>query len=117
MEFDIVQELTDCVGDLGVEVQEMKYDPGDTADGLADDAKFLEDLDNDCANKPKLFDDNVKYRAQELALAGTIKMLNDGDDGLELFKYTLPGASASFMQVTVSRQAVRSRALSMTLMR
>ena len=116
MEFDIVQELTDCVGDLGVEIQEMKNDPGDTADGLADDAKFLEDLDNNCANKQRLFDDNVKYCAQELALAGTIKMLN-GDDGLELFKNTLPGASASIMQVTVSKQAVRSCALSMTLMR
>jgi len=101
------------VGDLGVEIQEMKNDLGDTADGLADDAKFLEDLDKNCAIKQKLFDENVKYRTGELAaLADTIKMLND-DDALELFKKTLPGASASFMQVTVSSQAMRSRALSM----
>jgi len=108
----IEQKLT-RVGDLGVEIQEMKNDLGDTADGLADDAKFLEDLDKNCAIKQKLFDENVKYRTQELAaLSDTIKMLND-DDALELFKKTLPGASASFMQVTVSSQAMRSRALSM----
>jgi len=108
----IEQKLT-RVGDLGVEIQEMKNDLGDTADGLADDAKFLEDLDKNCAIKQKLFDENVKYRTQELAaLADTIKMLND-DDALELFKKTLPGAGASFMQVTVSSQAMRSRALSM----
>jgi len=108
----IEQKLT-RVGDLGVEIQEMKNDLGDTADGLADDAKFLEDLDKNCAIKQKLFDENVKYRTEELAaLADTIKMLND-DDALELFKKTLPGASASFMQVTVSSQAMRSRALSM----
>jgi len=108
----IEQKLT-RVGDLGVEIQEMKNDLGDTADGLADDAKFLEDLDKNCAIKQKLFDENVKYRTQELAaLADTIKMLND-DDALELFKKTLPGASASFMQVTVSSLAMRERALSM----
>jgi len=108
----IEQKLT-RVGDLGVEIQEMKNDLGDTSDGLADDAKFLEDLDKNCAIKQKLFDENVRYRTQELAaLADTIKMLND-DDALELFKKTLPGASASFMQVTVSSQAMRSRALSL----
>ena len=106
----IEQKLT-RVGDLGVEIQEMKNDLGDTSEGLADDAKFLEDLDKNCAIKQKLFDENVKYRTQELAaLADTIKMLND-DDALELFKKTLPGASASFMQVTVSSQSMRSRAL------
>jgi len=108
----IEQKLT-RVGDLGVEIQEMKNDLGDTADGLADDAKFLEDLDKNCEIKQKLFDENVKYRTGELAaLADTIKMLND-DDALELFKKTLPGAGASFMQVKVSSEAMRSRALTM----
>jgi len=108
----IEQKLT-RVGDLGVEIQEMKNDLGDTADGLADDAKFLEDLDKNCASKQKLFDENVKYRTGELAaLADTIKILND-DDALELFKKTLPGASASFMQVEVTSKTMRSRALAM----
>merc|ERR1719146_44222 len=49
--------------------------------------------------------------AQELvALADTIKILND-DDALELFKKTLPGAS-SFVQMSVTSSAVRHRALS-----
>merc|ERR1719183_1076956 len=39
-------------------------------------------------------------------------MLND-DDALDLFKKTLPSAASSFMQVTVSMNAQRSRALSM----
>jgi len=108
----IEQKLT-RVGDLGVEIQEMKNDLGDTADGLADDAKFLEDLDKNCASKQKLFDENVKYRTGELAaLADTIKILND-DDALELFKKTLPGASASFMQLEVTSKTMRSRALAM----
>merc|ERR1719174_1882778 len=108
----MIEEKLTRVGDLGVEIQEMKNALGDTADGLADDAKFLEDLDKNCAIKQKLFDENVKYRTQELAaLADTIKMLND-DDALELFKKTLPGAS-SFMQVQVTSKAMRARALSM----
>jgi len=57
------------------------------------------------------WDDIVKTRNEELlALADTIKVLND-DDSLELFKKTLPGASASFVQLKVSVSAVRARAL------
>jgi chromosome segregation ATPase len=98
------------VGDLGVEIQQMKNDAGDTAEGLVDDKKFLEDLDKNCETKQKLFDENVKYRSQELeALADTIKMLND-DDALELFKKTLPGAS-SFMALQVSSKSMKAQAL------
>jgi len=43
-------------------------------------------------------------------LADTIKVLND-DDALELFKKTLPGSSASFMQLTVSSKAMQQKAL------
>jgi chromosome segregation ATPase len=100
------------VGDLGVEIQQMKNDAGDTAEGLVDDKKFLEDLDKNCATKQKLFDENVKYRGQELeALADTIKMLND-DDALELFKKTLPGAS-SFMELKVSSESMKAQALAL----
>ena len=45
----------------------MKNDLVDTADGLADDAKFSEDLDNHYVIKQKLFDFNVKFRPQVLA--------------------------------------------------
>merc|ERR1719487_1008534 len=52
-------------------------------------------------------------RAEELlALADTIKILND-DDTLELFKKTLP--SASFLQVQVTAASMRQRALAAIL--
>merc|ERR1719281_2045699 len=52
-------------GELAVEIQEMKNDLGDTADSLEEDKKFLADLDKNCAEKTKLFEENVKYRTQE----------------------------------------------------
>merc|ERR1719171_1145906 len=52
----------------------------------------------------------MKLRSEELlALADTIKVLND-DDALELFKKTLP-ASASFMQLQVTVSEQRRQAL------
>jgi len=98
------------IGDLGVEIQQMKNDLGDSAEGLEEDKKFIADLDKNCEAKQKLFKENVNYRGQELAaLADTIKILND-DDALELFKKTLPGAS-SFVQIEVSEKSNKARAL------
>jgi len=109
----MIEDKLQRVGDLGVEIQEMKNDLGDTADSLEDDKKFLADLDKNCAGKQKLYDENIKMRGQELAaLADTIKILND-DDALELFKKTLPGSSASFLQIQVSASAMKSRALAL----
>merc|ERR1719331_629199 len=52
----------------------------------------------------------MKLRAEELvALSDTIKVLND-DDALELFKKTLPGASA-FLQLKVTSAQQRQQAL------
>ena len=69
-----------------VEIQDIKHDMGDTAEGTEDDQKFLAD---------------VKYRTEELvALTDTIKMPND-DDALELLKKTLRD-SVSALQVGVS---------------
>merc|ERR1719174_2966129 len=48
-----------------------------------------------------------------VALADTIKVLND-DDALELFKKTLPSASSSsFVQVQVSQSSVKKQALAL----
>jgi len=106
----MIEEKLTRIGNLGVEIQQMKNDLGDTAEGLEEDKKFIGDLDKNCAEKQQLFTENVNYRTQELAaLAETIKILND-DDALELFKKTLPGAS-SFVQVQVSEKATKSRAL------
>jgi len=100
------------IGELGVEIVQMKNDLGDTGEALLEDKKFIKDLEKNCAEKQKLFDENVKMRGQELAaLQDTIKVLND-DDALELFKKTLPGAS-SFLQEQVTQMDMRQRAFSL----
>merc|ERR1719238_1057876 len=99
------------VGELAVEIVQMKNDLGDTAEALEEDKKFLADLEKNCETKKGEWEVIVKTRNEELlALADTIKVLND-DDALELFKKTLPGASASFVQLKVSSEAMRARAL------
>merc|ERR1719440_2654533 len=92
-----IEEKMTRVGELAVEIVQMKNDLGDTAEALADDKKCLADLEKNCKTKADEWETIVKTRNEELlALADTIKILND-DDALELFKKTLPG-SASFMQ-------------------
>jgi septal ring factor EnvC (AmiA/AmiB activator) len=98
-------------GELGVQIQMMKNDLDDTAAALADDKKFLADMEKNCATKQAEWDVIVKTRNEELvALAETIKVLND-DDALELFKKTLPSASASFVELKVTSASFRARAL------
>jgi chromosome segregation ATPase len=68
-------------------------------------------MEKDCDSKSAEWATIVKTRQEELlALADTIKILND-DDALEMFKKTLPGASASFVQVRVNERSARSRAM------
>jgi hypothetical protein len=99
------------IGDLGVEIVQMKADLGDTEASLLDDKKFAADLKKSCATKDAEWAEVCKTRSQEqLALADTIKILND-DDALEMFKKTLPGASAAFIEVEGSEHALRARAL------
>lgn len=88
----------------------MKNDLGDTQEALVENTKFLKDLKKDCSTKAEEFQIIVKTRQEELlALADTIKLLND-DDALELFKKTLPGASA-LIQFTANSNGLRARAL------
>lgn len=108
-----IEEKTVRIGELGVEIVQMKEDLSDTQASLVDDKKFAAELEKNCATKEEEWAAVCKTRSEEiLALADTIKILND-DDALEMFKKTLPGASASFMQVEVSEQAVRTRALAL----
>jgi len=105
-----IEEKMVRLGNLQVEIVEMKEDLDDTTKALAEDKKFLADLGKNCAIKGEEHEANMKLRSEELlALADTIKVLND-DDALELFKKTLPGA-ASFVQVQVSSAAQRQQAL------
>jgi len=90
----------------------MKNDLTDTEEALLEDKGFLADMEKNCAKKKAEWDERVKTRALELvALADTIKILND-DDALELFKKTLPSASASFVQMALTEGDKRARALS-----
>merc|ERR1712060_63636 len=98
------------VGELSVSITEMKNELGDTAEALIADKEFLANLDKDCATKTAEWEVIVKTRQEELvALADTIKVLND-DDALELFKKTLPSA-ASFLQQQQGADSTRARAL------
>jgi len=98
-------------GELAVEIVQMTKDLSDTEAALLEDKQFLADMDKNCATKSSEWDVICKTRSDELvALAETIKVLND-DDALELFKKTLPGASAVFVQLTASMGTLRQRAL------
>jgi len=98
------------IGKLGIEIVEMKEDLSDTEVALAADKDFLANLEKNCATKTAEWEARSKTRAEELvALADTIKVLND-DDALDLFKKTLPSASASFVQTRVSLETLRSKA-------
>merc|ERR1719408_448211 len=97
------------LGELMVELTQVKEDLDDTSKSLGEDKKFLADMDDICAKKKAEWELRCKMRSEELlALADTIKILND-DDSLELFKKTLP--SASLLQVTVGSAQVRRNAL------
>jgi chromosome segregation ATPase len=104
-----IETKLERVAAIGVENAEMANDLEDTKESLAEDEKFLANLDETCKTKKKEWDAIQANRAEELvALADTIKVLND-DDALELFKKTLP--SASFMEVQKTSAEMRSRAL------
>merc|ERR1719395_497150 len=105
-----IEEKSVRLGSTQVDIVEMKEDLDDTNKALLDDKKFLADLGKNCALKTKEHEENMKMRSEELlALADTIKILND-DDALELFKKTLPG-SASFVQMEVTQSNQRQQAL------
>jgi peptidoglycan hydrolase CwlO-like protein len=97
------------VGELGVQLVTEKEDLDDTSRQLMEDAKFLKDLEKNCKTKEEEWATRCKIRAEEvLAIADTIKILND-DDALELFKKTLP--SPSLLQLATTNQALKSQAL------
>jgi len=99
------------IGSLGMSIAEMSNDIEDTKNALSADEKFKLELEASCATKAGEWEEIKKTRSEELvALAETIKVLND-DDALELFKKTLPGSSASLVQIKVSAASQKARAL------
>merc|ERR1711957_332879 len=107
----IIEAKTKQIGELGVAIVNLKEDLDDPTASLADDQGFLKELETSCGTKTGEWEERSKTRGEELvALADTVKVLND-DDALELFKKTLPSASASLLQLQVSKSAQRSEAL------
>jgi len=105
-----IEEKLKRIGSLGVEIVGMKQDLTDSEESLMEDQKFLAELEKGCSTKEAEWAVICKLRSEELlALADTIKLLND-DDALELFKKTLPG-SASFMQLTETSSSLKAQAL------
>jgi len=108
---DSIEAKTEAIGTLGVSIVTMKADLTDTEAALIADQQFLKELDQSCKTKTAEWEERMKTRAEELvALADTIKILND-DDALDLFKKTLPGASSSFVQLSAGVARSRARAI------
>jgi len=106
-----IEDKTVRSGEVAVSIVNMKEDLSDTEASKVEDVKFEAELTKTCAAKQKEWDEIKASRADELvALAETIKLLND-DDALELFKKTLPSASSSFVQLKATNSLSRNRAL------
>jgi len=104
-----IEKKTERVGQVGINIVNLREDLDDTTKALYDDKKFLADLKNNCMTKSTEWEGRQKMRSEELiALSETIKILND-DDALDLFKKTLP--SPALLQTKVSGKAVRQSAL------
>ena len=70
-----IEEKMVRLGNLQVQLVELKEDLDDTSKGIVEDKKFLADLQTDCKTKGAEHEENQKLRSQELlALADTIKV-------------------------------------------
>jgi len=108
-----IENKLNRVGELGVKIAAMKSDLEDSSGSLAEDKAFLKDMAKNCKEKAAIHEQEKKMRAQEIvALADTIKILND-DDALEIFKKSLPSASESFMQLQTTASSMRAQAREM----
>merc|ERR1719453_2930871 len=106
---DTIEKKLSLAGETKVEISTIKEDLADTQETLAEDTKFLADMKKTCATKQKEWDIRSKTRSEEmLALADTIKILND-DDALELFKKALP--AVDLLQTKITSEEVKKQAL------
>merc|ERR1712194_379652 len=60
-----IETKTARVGELGVEIVSMEQDASDTAEALAEDTKFTQDLEKNCAEKTGIHEAEKKVRAEE----------------------------------------------------
>eukprot|EP00448_Togula_jolla_P007805 CAMPEP_0170613858 /NCGR_PEP_ID=MMETSP0224-20130122/24493_1 /TAXON_ID=285029 /ORGANISM="Togula jolla, Strain CCCM 725" /LENGTH=672 /DNA_ID=CAMNT_0010939481 /DNA_START=56 /DNA_END=2070 /DNA_ORIENTATION=- len=106
-----IEEKSVRVGEVAVQVVELKNDLASTQQGLEGDKAFLADLEANCGTKKSEWEEHQKIRSQELlALSETIQLLNS-DDALDLFKKAVPSAGSSFVQVGKTDTSLRLSAL------
>merc|ERR1719321_549294 len=97
-----IEDKTERVGAVAVDIVNAKQDLKDTQESLEEDTQYLADLKKSCAEQAELYDVIKKTRSEELtAIGATIKILND-DDALDLFKKTLPSPETSLLQMRTS---------------
>merc|ERR1719191_2398450 len=107
-----IETKTARSGQVAVETVQSKADLESTEKAVAEDIEFKANLAKTCATKQKEYDELRKLQSEEIeAISDTIKMLNS-DDALELFKKTLPSASA-FIQTGMGTRSQQRRASSL----
>merc|ERR1719387_946469 len=109
----MIEDKLGRLGDAKVDLSDAKRDYEDTRVGLEGDQEVMITVKKDCNDRKASHEEAHKTRANELtALAETIKVLND-DDAQALFRKTVAGAPATFLQVrSKSRQASKQVPLS-----
>jgi len=105
-----IEAKTARVGEVAVDIVNLEEDLDDTTKQLAEDKELLSTLTKECEAKKKDHAVVVKTRQEELlALADTVKMLNE-DDASALFQEVLPSASV-LLQLSDSSAEVRGQAV------
>jgi len=107
----MIEQKTARVGEVGVQLVQVQEDTDDTTKSLKEDTAFLANLRTNCGTRKDTFVAEESSRGQEqIAIAETIKILND-DDALDTFKKTLPTASFIQLKATHRGGGVREQAL------
>jgi len=107
----MIEAKTARSGEVGVDLVNLMDDLDDTSETLTEDQKFLADMQKDCKTKKNEWATRSQMRTAELlAIADTIKILND-DDALDLFKKTMATSPASFIQLKLSSKELKREAL------
>jgi len=96
------------IGDLKVEIVNLKHMMKDGGKSLGENKKMLAELEKDCAQRAGEQEEKKVIRAEEeTALQDTIKMLND-DDALDLFGKAIK--KPSFLQLDAAREQAHEQA-------
>ena len=109
---EAIEAKTERAGEGAVQLVNLKNDLADAQDSLEEDTNYLAELLKSCKTQGSEYEERQAMRAQEkVAIAETVKILND-DDALDLFKKTLSLTQGeSFLQTTRSSRDVRDEAL------